>query len=412
MVTKYDVFEIIYKNKIFRPIDIVNKLGRSEKDYKNIHRILVELEENKLLIKTEGGFEINKNNKSKSLYEIIYFCLSNDINYNLLLDKNLIQFVFNGLRRGEINQKNTNINPRTFTKYFKILDKYGLLLWISKKPLRARIFYNTLINNLLVYFDFGHLNLKKISEDYISEVEKGLSVYKRLRKKNEIGFQKIVNEFEVYFVHHSLSLEGNPITLPDTVKILRDKIIPANLKTQDVDALKNYQNAILIMLRDAQSGKQLTIEGILNYHKIAMAHEPEIAGKIREVEVHIKKNPNFMVSKAENVRKDLEALFIKYNNFVKKKTSIKEIINFASYFHNEFQHIHPFVDGNSRTTRLITFHLLHLKGIPILDIPFGLLDDYMNQTKGSKNRDDKNFAQSLGRIILFNIKKINEKLSI
>ena len=412
MVTKYDVFEIIYKNKIFRPIDIVNKLGRSEKDYKNIHRILVELEENKLLIKTEGGFEINKNNKSKSLYEIIYFCLSNDINYNLLLDKNLIQFVFNGLRRGEINQKNTNINPRTFTKYFKILDKYGLFLWISKKPLRARIFYNTLINNLLVYFDFGHLNLKKISEDYISEVEKGLSVYKRLRKKNEIGFQKIVNEFEVYFVHHSLSLEGNPITLPDTVKILRDKIIPANLKTQDVDALKNYQNAILIMLRDAQSGKQLTIEGILNYHKIAMAHEPEIAGKIREVEVHIKKNPNFMVSKAENVRKDLEALFIKYNNFVKKKTSIKEIINFASYFHNEFQHIHPFVDGNSRTTRLITFHLLHLKGIPILDIPFGLLDDYMNQTKGSKNRDDKNFAQSLGRIILFNIKKINEKLSI
>jgi len=412
MVTKYDVFEIVYKNKIFRPIDIVNKLGRSEKDYKNIHRILVELEENKLLIKTEEGFEINKNNKSKSLYEIIYFCLSNDINYNLLLDKNLIQFVFNGLRRGEINQKNTNVNPRTFTKYFKILDKYGLLLWISKKPLRARIFYNTLINNLLVYFDFGHLNLKKISEDYISEVEKGLSVYKRLRKKNEIGFQKIVNEFEVYFVHHSLSLEGNPITLPDTVKILRDKIIPANLKTQDVDALKNYQNAILIMLRDAQSGKQLTIEGILNYHKIAMAHEPEIAGKIREVEVHIKKNPNFMVSKAENVRKDLEALFIKYNNFVKKKTSIKEIINFASYFHNEFQHIHPFVDGNSRTTRLITFHLLHLKGIPILDIPFGLLDDYMNQTKGSKNRDDKNFAQSLGRIILFNIKKINEKLSI
>ena len=46
MVTKYDVFEIVYKNKIFRPIDIVNKLGRSEKDYKNIHRILVELEEN------------------------------------------------------------------------------------------------------------------------------------------------------------------------------------------------------------------------------------------------------------------------------------------------------------------------------------------------------------------------------
>ena len=138
----------------------------------------------------------------------------------------------------------------------------------------------------------------------------------------------------------------------------------------------------------------------------------KIAGKIRTEEVYIKGNPDFKVSKAKDIKADLEKLFEKYNLFIKtKKRDTGGILEFASYFHNEFQHIHPFVDGNSRITRLITFHLLNSMNIPILDIPFGLLEDYMEQTKGSRSRNDKTFQQSLSRIILFNLKKINEGLS-
>ncbi|MCX6748958.1 MAG: Fic family protein [Candidatus Pacearchaeota archaeon] len=411
MVTKYDVFEVVYKTGLLRPKEIVEKLGKTEKDYKNIYRILTELENEKLLFKKEEYFGAKKEGKSKALYEIILYCLSNNINYNLLLDKNLVNFVWNGLSNGEINQKSTNLNPRTFTKYVQTLNKYGLILINSKKPLKAKIFYNTLINNLLVYFGFKHLEVKKETTDYSEEIKKELSFYNKLRKKNELGFQKIVSEFEVSFIHHSLSLEGNPITLPDTIKILKDKITPANLKTEDVDELKNYQIAILQMLQDSQQRKPLSIESVLNYHKLALAHRQEIAGKIREVEVYIKGNPNFKVSKAEDVKAELEKLFEKYNEFItSKKGSTRDILEFASYFHNEFQHIHPFVDGNSRITRLITFYLLNSMDIPIIDIPFGLLEDYLEQTKGSKSRNDKALQQSLSRIILFNLKKINERL--
>ena len=90
--------------------------------------------------------------------------------------------------------------------------------------------------------------------------------------------------------------------------------------------------------------------------------------------------------------------------------SLEEVLKFAVYFHNEFQHIHPFEDGNSRTTRLITFHLLQSLDIPILDIPFGLLDEYLSYTKASKNREDIKLYQSLQKIILFNLKKINKKM--
>ena len=412
MVTKYDVFELVYKNRLLRPKEIVEKLGKTEKDYKNIYRILTELENEKLLFKKEEYFGAKKEGKSKALYEIILYCLSNNINYNLLLDKNLMNFVFVGLSKGEVNQKSTKLNPRTFAKYIQILNKYGLILISSKKPLKARIFYNTLLNNLLFYFGFKHLNAKKEDLNYTEEIKKELSLYNKLRKKNELSFQKIVSEFEVSFVYHSLSLEGNPITLPDTIKILKDKITPANLKTEDVDELKNYQTAILQMIKDSQQRKSLSIESVLNCHKLALAQRQEIAGKIREIEVYIKGNPDFKVSKAKDIKADLEKLFEKYNLFIKtKKRDTGGILEFASYFHNEFQHIHPFVDGNSRITRLITFHLLNSMNIPILDIPFGLLEDYMEQTKGSRSRNDKTFQQSLSRIILFNLKKINEKLS-
>ncbi len=108
----------------------------------------------------------------------------------------------------------------------------------------------------------------------------------------------------------------------------------------------------------------------------------------------------------------LDKLLEKYNLFIKKKNGkLKEILDFAAFFHNEFQHVHPFEDGNSRTTRLITFHLLRTMNIPIFDIPLGLLEGYVFATKGAKERDDNRLNQILQLIILYNLKTINEKLA-
>ncbi|MBW6442331.1 Fic family protein [Patescibacteria group bacterium] len=412
MVTKNDVFEIVYKNKsLTKPIEVARILNKDSSEYKNIHRILNDLVKENLLIKKGSEFQIKKSEKTELLYKLIYYCTRNDINYNLLLDKNLADFIYESLKKEEFQQKDIKVNPKTFKKYIKILDKYGLILISSKKPLKARVFDNTLINNLLVYFDYKIKPSRKNSINYLDEIEKELILFKRLKKQNEKGYEKLVNEFEINFVQHSLSLEGNPITLPDTIKILKQEVIPRDLRNEDIEEVKNYQKAILKMLNDAQQGRTLTQEAVLEYHQIAMEHKKEFAGMIRDYPVSIKNNPNFKTAKPEEVKYLLKELLEKYDKFLKnKKTSIKEIIDFSAYFHNQFQYIHPFGDGNSRTTRLITFHLLHSKGIPMLDIPFGLLDEYLSYTKGSKKREDKQLFENLQKTILFNLKKINEKL--
>ena len=377
-----------------------------------IHRHLRDLVKERLLIKSKKGFQAEISKKTELLHNLMLYCIKNEINYNLLLEDNFAHFIGESLQKEEINFKNIKLNPRTIKKYVEILDKYGLILVISEKPLRAKVFYNVLLNNLLIYFGYKHPVITESSKSYISEIKKELSIYRRLRKKDEARYQRIISEFEILFIYHSLSLEGNPITLPDTIKILKDKLTPANLRTIDVDEVKNYQEAMFQMLKDTNERKPLSLQLVLDYHRIAMKHRSDLAGSIRAINVFIKGNPNFKTTPPEKIRGDLEKLFERYNEFIKRKNvPLEEILKFAVYFHNEFQHIHPFQDGNSRTTRLITFHLLQSSDVPILDIPFGLLDEYLSHTKGSKNREDIRLYQSLQKIILFNLRKINERLS-
>ena len=413
MVTKYDIFELIYKNRApMKPVDVVKKFNKSEKDYHAVHKQLRELVAMDLLRKTKYGFEVDVTRKAETLYGIIQHCLKNNISYNYLLDKNFAAFLSKALQKEEITSNDVDVHPRTFKKYIEILNRFGLVLVISRKPLKVKIFYNLLLNNLLVYFGYRHEVITDSSHFYNKEIERELNIFKRLKRKDVVLYQKVVKEFEISFIYHSLSLEGNPITLSETFKILQDKVIPSNLKSLDVDEVKNYQDAILQMLQDSEQKKVLNVISVLNYHLLAMRHVLKIAGKIRTKEVYIKGNPNFKITKAKGIKKELDALFEKYDNFVKKeKLSLKEILNFAVYLHNEFQHIHPFTDGNSRTTRLITFHLLQSKDIPIFDIPFGLLDEYMGYTKGSKKREDEKLFQTLQKVILWNLKKINERMS-
>jgi len=413
MVTKYDVFEVVYSHRApVKPIEILRILDKNEKNYNLLYKKLQELLREGLVRKTAYGFEASNSKKAEALYDIIHYCLNNDINYNYLLDKNLVAFLSEALQVEEITSKNVTIQPRTLKKYIETLDAYGLLMIRSRKPLRVKIFYNILLNNLLVYFSYKHKVIIESKTDYIKEIKKELMKFNRLLSKNRPKYKKIIEEFEIFFVHHSLSLEGNPIARSDTIRILKDKIIPKNLRSFDVDELKNYQEAINQMIDDTNQKKLLNISIVLTYHKLAMNHLPRIAGKIRNEEVFIKGNPNFKITKPEKIRKELDLLFEKYNDFIKKRTTLEEILKFAVFFHNEFQHIHPFFDGNSRTTRLITFHLLQSKEIPILDIPLGLLDEYISYTKGSKKRDDNKLLQNLQKIILYNLKKINDRLKI
>jgi len=410
MATKYDYFELIYKNKsIVSPKEIARKFPK--KGYSSIYKQLLELEKEKLIEKKNNGFQAVVSEKTELLFQLIEHCLKNQINYNSILDEQFAKFVKASMEKKEVNTYNSGLNSRTLRKYIYILKNSELALIISEKPLRVKIFYNPLLNNLLLFYGLKKINLDLTKIDYTKEIEKELGIYKNLRNKNETRYRQIVGNIQINFIYHSLSMEGNPTTLLDTKKILKEEILPSDLLSKYSDEIRNYRNALKKMILDAESGKQLSVPLILEYHKLSMQHMPEIAGKIRSTNVYISGNPDFMVSLPENIRSDLDSLLSKYLLFIQgRNLSFTKLMDFSVSFHNAFQHIHPFEDGNSRTTRLLAFYIFQQKNIPIFDIPYGLLDEYLVSTKGSKTRNDDKLREVLQKTILYNLRTINELL--
>lgn len=407
MVTKFDIFEYMYKaGSPLKPRDIANEFNHV--DYNFIYNILLSMNRLKLIIKNEYGFQVVRNRKNEILHNLILFCIKNDINYNQIINKKLATFISRAFLKKKFSVKDFQLDSRKIAFYVEILSKSGFALVHSKKPLIATIPYNSFLRDLVGYFGENILVVKlKLN---IEEIEKELNIFRKLRAVNEVKYQRIIEEYEMKFIHHSLSLEGNPMTLPDTIKLLKDKVLSGKYTIESVNEVNNYNTALAAMSKDVQLLRPISIETILNYHKLSMAHRPEIAGKIRLQNVVIKGNPDYKICKVEEIHKSLLELMIRYNEFIIKRNSLEKILEFAAYFHNEFQHIHPFLDGNSRTTRLITFYLFRTQNIPVLDIPLGLLEEYVFSTKGAKKRDDKRLLNTFEQIIQFNLKMLNERL--
>ena len=80
MVTKYDVFEIVYKNKApLKPIEVVKELNKDKREYHIIHRHLRELAKENLLEKKKDGFQTKISEKSELLYNLIFYTIKQSL---------------------------------------------------------------------------------------------------------------------------------------------------------------------------------------------------------------------------------------------------------------------------------------------------------------------------------------------
>ena len=131
------------------------------------------------------------------------------------------------------------------------------------------------------------------------------------------------------------------------------------------------------------------------------------AGQLRSQNVRIKGNPSFKTCEWRMIPMKIKRLMEKYREFTEGRNNLAEVISFAAFFHNEFQRIHPFIDGNSRTSRLLMFHILRSNDIPVLDLPIGYFDQYLDLTKRSKCRDDDALRRIIEEMIFFSLRKLN-----
>ena len=165
--------------------------------------------------------------------------------------------------------------------------------------------------------------------------------------------------FEIEYTHNSTAIEGNTLSLIETKVLLEDKISIGGKELREIYEIINHNKAYRYIKGCIREGEPLDEHRVKDIHAILMENIM-IGGIYRNVDVYISgarhtpPSPNEAYNKIKNFYIDLTC------------ESGRNGIELAAWSHAEFVKIHPFVDGNGRTSRLIMNYQLMADGfLPI-----------------------------------------------
>jgi Fic family protein len=149
--------------------------------------------------------------------------------------------------------------------------------------------------------------------------------------------------------------------------------------------------------------KNLKIDHILKLHSIILTNiDDNQKGKFRSVPVRIS-GSNTILPNPLKVNNLMKELFSKINNF--EKASIQNIIKLAIMTHLEMVKIHPFIDGNGRTSRLLMNTILKHYELPPISVDPKNRDLYLQSLENSDIENPKEFVEFMELQYLQNIEK-------
>jgi Fic family protein len=225
----------------------------------------------------------------------------------------------------------------------------------------------------------------KILEN-ISQITAGREIIEnsRLIPKWELKLQK---EARVHNAHSSTSIEGNRLSLEQVQALSEKKQVTASAK--DKQEVVNYLQALNLIPEFAKN--KINTKLFLKIHKIITAgtlKNKNDSGAFRDRQVFVGRRV-FDGTQIKNVveymppdTKDVPRLVKEFLDWLESKSTLKiNPVLLAGIAHYEIARIHPFIDGNGRTARLLATLILYKRGFD--HHRFFALDDYYDEERSA-----------------------------
>lgn len=213
--------------------------------------------------------------------------------------------------------------------------------------------------------------------------------------------QRLREEFLIEYTYNSNAIEGNTLTLQETALVLEGVTIDKKPLKDHLEAV-GHRDAFLYV-QDLVKDKVPFSESIIKQiHTLVLMDRPEDRGVYRRIPVrimgayHVPSDPILVPEQMENLVAEFSAN--------KKMHPIER----AAMFHLKFEGIHPFVDGNGRTGRLILNLMLMQAGYPPINVKYSDRKRYYEMFDCYYRDNDQNPAISL---VVENIKERFANLS-
>lgn len=198
--------------------------------------------------------------------------------------------------------------------------------------------------------------LEQIKEKSILEFElskEELQNYKKFDFKIKVEhLQKLDwKKFTGIFTYNTNAIEGSTVSLKEVKDLVNKRDVPED--KEEIETI-NVAKAVDYIRK---SKDKVDLAFIKKLHKICFGDTKEFAGKFRKVEVVIRDN----LSTIHHVGapfKEIEGLLKELCKWYEKYKNKYPILLLTAMVHNQFEHIHPFQDGNGRVGRLLLNYIL------------------------------------------------------
>lgn len=213
--------------------------------------------------------------------------------------------------------------------------------------------------------------------DYLKLCQLRDELLRKMSKIPKTAFESFEKSFDIEYTHNSTAIEGNTLSLIETKTVLEDNLSIGGKSLREIYEVVNHSKAFAYVKENIKEENSLTETIVKDIHAILMK-EILTGGVYRNVAVRI--------TGAAHKPPTPNEMFIQIKDFfqtLKEKTVELNSVELAAYTHAEFVKIHPFEDGNGRTSRLIMNYQLMTNGFLPVSIAkekrleyFNVLEEY------------------------------------
>lgn len=182
------------------------------------------------------------------------------------------------------------------------------------------------------------------------------------RPLTEGELERLNEEFMIEYTYNSNAIEGNTLTLRETDMVLRGLTVNQKPLEDHMEAV-GHKDAFYFICDLVKDKVPLSESVVKQIHSLVLVSKPQDRGVYRRVPVRI------LGAHVEPVQPYLiePEMFNLIKGYHESELNIVEKL---AYFHIAFESIHPFIDGNGRTGRLLVNLELMKSGYPPIDIKF------------------------------------------
>jgi Fic family protein len=210
----------------------------------------------------------------------------------------------------------------------------------------------------------------RAKESILAQIDRKKSELDGRRPLTEGELERLNEEFIVEYTYNSNAIEGNTLTLRETDLVLRGLTIDKKPLKDHMEAV-GHKEAFEFVSQLVKDNAPLSESIIKQIHFLVLADKKDDRGVYRRVPVrimgahHEPVQPYLIEPKMEQLLHDYQK-------------SSEHIVTKLARFHIEFEGIHPFIDGNGRTGRLLVNLELMKAGLPPIDIKYADRISYYN----------------------------------